>query len=52
MYNLGPNNETLDPLPVSVHWLFCATPLPPGVIVLAGCPPPSVSSASEFWAGL
>ena len=46
-----PEETTLDEAPFSTHWLFCALPLP-GVRVLAGCAPASVSSASVFSARL
>ena len=46
-----PAADTLDPLPLNTHWLFCCVPLP-GAMELAGCAPPSVSSASVFSARL
>src|ERR1017187_2744088 len=43
--------DTLDPLPLRVHWLFSWLPLP-GVMVEEGCPPESVNSARLFCARL
>src|ERR1035437_3270250 len=42
-----PATETLDPLPFTMHWLFCWLPLP-GAMVPTGNAPVSVSSASVF----
>src|SRR5580658_8561967 len=46
-----PAADTLDPLPLNTHWLFCSVPLP-GAIELAGCAPASVNNASVFSARL
>src|SRR5580693_2617686 len=46
-----PESDTLDPLPLNTHWLFCCVPLP-GVIELAGAAPASVNSVSVFCARL
>ncbi len=46
-----PAADTLDPLPLNTHWLFCCVPLP-GVIELAGAAPASVKSVSVFCARL
>src|SRR5580698_10792100 len=46
-----PTAVTLEPAPLSVHWLFCCDPLP-GVMELAGATPASVSNVSAFSARL
>src|SRR5271169_1746642 len=46
-----PEIDTLDPPPLSVHWLFCWLPLP-GVMPEAGWTPASVSSHNVFSARL
>src|ERR1039457_1262211 len=48
---LLPEIETLDPPPLSVHWLFCWLPLP-GVMPEPGWTPASVSSHKVFSARL